>query len=155
MTVKRPIVLVCVPVDCTSIQTWSQIFSIRYCFCFFENEYTRSHRINVFRMHEQRRFSGTSGQVCFACCRIHRIHSPIISIVVTYRCARCAITFKPYLFVFCFRQDPGIGNLITFSQFFLIALQGFIFTAKCGTKKPSISVKYVTAYLHCLYEVYI
>ncbi|CAH1724485.1 UDP-xylose and UDP-N-acetylglucosamine transporter [Aphis gossypii] len=39
------------------------------------------------------------------------------------------------------KEDPGIGNLITFSQFFLIALHGFIFTAKCGTKKPSISVK--------------
>lgn len=39
------------------------------------------------------------------------------------------------------KQDPGIGNLITFSQFLLISLHGFIFTAKCGTKKPSISVK--------------
>jgi len=46
-----------------------------------------------------------------------------------------------------YREDPGIGNLITFSQFFFIALHGFIFTAKCGTKKPSISVKYVLIYI--------
>ncbi|XP_050432464.1 UDP-xylose and UDP-N-acetylglucosamine transporter [Adelges cooleyi] len=39
------------------------------------------------------------------------------------------------------KQDPGIGNLITFSQFLLIAIHGFIFTAKFGTKKPNISVK--------------
>ncbi|XP_050537905.1 UDP-xylose and UDP-N-acetylglucosamine transporter [Daktulosphaira vitifoliae] len=39
------------------------------------------------------------------------------------------------------KQDPGIGNLITFSQFLLIAIHGFIFTAKFGTKKPSISIK--------------
>lgn len=39
------------------------------------------------------------------------------------------------------KEDPGIGNLITFAQFFVIALHGFIFTAKCGTKKPSINIK--------------
>jgi len=45
------------------------------------------------------------------------------------------------------REDPGIGNLITFAQFFLISLHGFIFTAKCGTKKPSISIKYVLIFI--------
>lgn len=58
-------------------------------------------------------------------------------------------TYMKFMYIFfSSRQDPGIGNLITFSQFFLIALQGFIFTAKCGTKKPSISVKYVIIYIY-------
>lgn len=38
------------------------------------------------------------------------------------------------------KEDPGSGNLITFSQFLLIALQGFVFTSKCGTAKPKIAV---------------
>ncbi|KAM0728657.1 UDP-xylose and UDP-N-acetylglucosamine transporter [Formica fusca] len=39
------------------------------------------------------------------------------------------------------KDDPGSGNLITFSQFFFIAFEGFLFTSKCGTVKPSISIK--------------
>ncbi|GAB1861199.1 UDP-xylose and UDP-N-acetylglucosamine transporter-like [Camponotus japonicus] len=39
------------------------------------------------------------------------------------------------------KDDPGSGNLITFSQFFIIALEGFLFTSKCGTVKPVVSVK--------------
>ncbi|XP_012258447.2 UDP-xylose and UDP-N-acetylglucosamine transporter-like [Athalia rosae] len=39
------------------------------------------------------------------------------------------------------QEDPGSGNLITFSQFFFIALKGFIFTSKCGTVKPTIGLK--------------
>lgn len=39
------------------------------------------------------------------------------------------------------KDDPGSGNLITFSQFFIIALEGFLFTSKCGTVKPVVSIK--------------
>ncbi|XP_029158118.1 UDP-xylose and UDP-N-acetylglucosamine transporter-like [Nylanderia fulva] len=39
------------------------------------------------------------------------------------------------------KDDPGSGNLITFSQFFFISLEGFLFTAKCGTVKPNIGLK--------------
>jgi solute carrier family 35 (UDP-xylose/UDP-N-acetylglucosamine transporter), member B4 len=42
---------------------------------------------------------------------------------------------------FCFRADPGSGNLITFLQFLFIAVHGFIFTAKFGTVKPRIGLK--------------
>lgn len=35
-------------------------------------------------------------------------------------------------------QDPGIGNLVTFTQFLIIALEGFIFTTKFGTIKPKV-----------------
>jgi len=35
-------------------------------------------------------------------------------------------------------QDPGIGNLVTFAQFLIIALEGFIFTTKFGTIKPKV-----------------
>lgn len=36
------------------------------------------------------------------------------------------------------RADPGSGNLVTFLQFLFIALEGFIFTAKCGTARTKI-----------------
>ena len=36
------------------------------------------------------------------------------------------------------QEDPGSGNLITFSQFLVIALEGFIFTTKCLTVKPKV-----------------
>lgn len=42
--------------------------------------------------------------------------------------------------MFC-RHDPGSGNLITFSQFLFIAIEGFIFTSKFGTVKPVIGLK--------------
>ncbi|KAF4523316.1 hypothetical protein B566_EDAN011795 [Ephemera danica] len=37
--------------------------------------------------------------------------------------------------------DPGSGNLITFSQFLFIAVEGFIFTAKCGAQEPVIDMR--------------
>lgn len=40
-----------------------------------------------------------------------------------------------------FREDPGCGNLITFSQFVFIALDGFLFTTKLGTVKSKIKMK--------------
>lgn len=40
-----------------------------------------------------------------------------------------------------FRDDPGSGNLITFSQFLFIAIEGFLFTSKCGTVTPNIGMK--------------
>jgi solute carrier family 35 (UDP-xylose/UDP-N-acetylglucosamine transporter), member B4 len=43
--------------------------------------------------------------------------------------------------MFIFRADPGSGNLITFSQFLLIALHGLIFTMKFFTLKPRIGLK--------------
>jgi len=39
---------------------------------------------------------------------------------------------------FLITYDPGSGNLITFNHFFWIALEGFIFTTKCGTVTPNI-----------------
>ncbi|CAL1684518.1 unnamed protein product [Lasius platythorax] len=39
------------------------------------------------------------------------------------------------------KDDPGSGNLITFSQFFFISIEGFLFTSKCGTVKPNIGLK--------------
>ncbi|KAK6621197.1 hypothetical protein RUM43_011503 [Polyplax serrata] len=37
------------------------------------------------------------------------------------------------------KEDPGCGNLITFSQFIFTALEGFIFTSKFGTAECHIS----------------
>lgn len=45
---------------------------------------------------------------------------------------------------FLVKADPGSGNMITFLQFLFIALEGFLFTAKCGTEKPKIAFKNYT-----------
>lgn len=39
--------------------------------------------------------------------------------------------------IFC-RADPGSGNLVTFMQFLFIAVEGFLFTARCGLTKIKI-----------------
>ncbi|XP_014212461.1 UDP-xylose and UDP-N-acetylglucosamine transporter [Copidosoma floridanum] len=39
------------------------------------------------------------------------------------------------------KEDPGGGNLVTFSQFVFIAIDGFIFTSKCGKVKSNIGIK--------------
>lgn len=39
------------------------------------------------------------------------------------------------------RHDAGAGNLITFSQFLFIAIEGYIFTSKFGSIKPVIGLK--------------
>ncbi|XP_063165002.1 nucleotide sugar transporter SLC35B4 [Candoia aspera] len=40
------------------------------------------------------------------------------------------------------REFPGSGNLITFAQFFFIALEGFIFEANFGRKQPAIPIRF-------------
>ncbi|XP_051468586.1 UDP-xylose and UDP-N-acetylglucosamine transporter [Apus apus] len=40
------------------------------------------------------------------------------------------------------RQIPGCGNIVTFSQFLFIALEGFIFEANFGRKRPAIPIRY-------------
>ncbi|KZC10044.1 PREDICTED: UDP-xylose and UDP-N-acetylglucosamine transporter-like [Dufourea novaeangliae] len=39
------------------------------------------------------------------------------------------------------KEDPGSGNLITFSQFLFISIEGFLFTSKCGNAKRNIGIK--------------
>ena len=36
------------------------------------------------------------------------------------------------------QEDPGSGNLITFSQFLVIALEGFVFTTRFLTATPKV-----------------
>ncbi|KAG7523012.1 hypothetical protein JOB18_036535 [Solea senegalensis] len=38
------------------------------------------------------------------------------------------------------REFPGCGNIVTFAQFLLIALEGFIFETNFGRKKPTIPI---------------
>ncbi|CAJ1056334.1 UDP-xylose and UDP-N-acetylglucosamine transporter [Xyrichtys novacula] len=38
------------------------------------------------------------------------------------------------------REFPGCGNIVTFSQFLFIALEGFIFETNFGRKKPAIPI---------------
>jgi len=42
---------------------------------------------------------------------------------------------------FLITYDPGSGNLITFNHFFWIAVEGFIFTTKCGTLTPKVPMQ--------------
>ncbi|XP_015515413.1 UDP-xylose and UDP-N-acetylglucosamine transporter [Neodiprion pinetum] len=51
------------------------------------------------------------------------------------------------------KEDPGSGNLITFSQFAFIALEGFIFTSKFGTVKPTIGIKDYTILVSMFFVV--
>lgn len=46
-----------------------------------------------------------------------------------------------FIFHAC-RQFPGCGNIVTFSQFLFIAVEGFIFEANFGRKKPAIPIRY-------------
>ncbi|CAL1595020.1 unnamed protein product [Knipowitschia caucasica] len=39
------------------------------------------------------------------------------------------------------RDFPGCGNIVTFAQFLFIALEGFIFESKFGTKKTAIPIR--------------
>lgn len=39
------------------------------------------------------------------------------------------------------RDFPGCGNIVTFAQFLFIAVEGFIFETKFGTKKPAIPLR--------------
>ena len=36
------------------------------------------------------------------------------------------------------KEDPGAGNLVTFSQFLVIAIEGFVFTSKFLTVEPKV-----------------
>ncbi|KAL1416174.1 hypothetical protein MTO96_006439 [Rhipicephalus appendiculatus] len=48
------------------------------------------------------------------------------------------------------KEHPGCTNLITFSQFLFIAIEGFIFTTKFGKRRPVIPLKhYVTLVVMC------
>ncbi|XP_048357939.1 UDP-xylose and UDP-N-acetylglucosamine transporter [Sphaerodactylus townsendi] len=40
------------------------------------------------------------------------------------------------------REHPGCGNLITFAQFLFIAIEGFIFEANFGRKRPAIPLRF-------------
>ncbi|XP_040269339.1 UDP-xylose and UDP-N-acetylglucosamine transporter [Bufo bufo] len=40
------------------------------------------------------------------------------------------------------RKFPGCGNIVTFAQFLLIAIEGFIFQANFGRKRPLIPMRY-------------
>lgn len=40
-----------------------------------------------------------------------------------------------------YRDFPGCGNIVTFAQFAFIALEGFIFEANFGRKKPHIPLR--------------
>ncbi|XP_053319127.1 UDP-xylose and UDP-N-acetylglucosamine transporter [Spea bombifrons] len=40
------------------------------------------------------------------------------------------------------RKFPGCGNIVTFAQFLFIAIEGFIFQADFGRRKPAVPIRY-------------
>ena len=36
------------------------------------------------------------------------------------------------------KQDPGVGNLVTFSSFLFISIEGFLFTTRMGSVSPKV-----------------
>ena len=57
-----------------------------------------------------------------------------IAVVVTVLACCSNVVFLELLVI----QDPGIGNLITFAQFLVISIEGFVITTKFGTVPPKV-----------------
>lgn len=57
-----------------------------------------------------------------------------LAVLVTILACCSNVVFLELLVI----QDPGIGNLLTFSQFLVISIEGFVFTTKFGTRRPQV-----------------
>ena len=66
--------------------------------------------------------------------RIGWSHTAKLAVLVTVLACCSNVVFLELLVV----QDPGIGNLLTFSQFLVISIEGFVFTTKFGTLRPQV-----------------
>ncbi|XP_027761467.1 UDP-xylose and UDP-N-acetylglucosamine transporter-like [Empidonax traillii] len=51
------------------------------------------------------------------------------------------------------REFPGCGNIVTFSQFLFIAVEGFIFEANFGRKSPAIPIRYYVVMVAMFFTV--
>ncbi|XP_063782826.1 nucleotide sugar transporter SLC35B4 [Pseudophryne corroboree] len=51
------------------------------------------------------------------------------------------------------RKFPGCGNIVTFAQFLLIAIEGFIFQAQFGRKRPAIPLRYYVTMVAMFFTV--
>uniref|UniRef100_K7FNY6 Solute carrier family 35 member B4 n=1 Tax=Pelodiscus sinensis TaxID=13735 RepID=K7FNY6_PELSI len=54
----------------------------------------------------------------------------------------CIINFLLLSLPLKSREFPGCGNIVTFAQFLFIAVEGFIFEANFGRKRPAIPIRY-------------
>lgn len=52
-------------------------------------------------------------------------------------------------------MDPGSGNLVSFAHFLFIAVEGFIFTSKFGTKPIQIGYKSYAVLVAMFFVVHI
>lgn len=83
--------------------------------------------------------AATAILLVFAGCCTNVVFMEYIVKCVAYCPVNCISRHVYELSGFYFhRADPGSGNLVTFLQFLFIALEGFIFTAKCGTARTKI-----------------
>uniref|UniRef100_A0A4X1VRB5 Solute carrier family 35 member B4 n=2 Tax=Sus scrofa TaxID=9823 RepID=A0A4X1VRB5_PIG len=51
------------------------------------------------------------------------------------------------------RKHPGCGNIVTFAQFLFIAVEGFLFEADLGRKRPAIPIRYYGAMVAMFFTV--
>eukprot|EP00795_Rhopilema_esculentum_P002292 gene2292-17907_t len=51
------------------------------------------------------------------------------------------------------KYAPGSGNIVTFCQFLMISIQGFIFTSKFGTEKPKVPLRNYAALVTLFFMV--
>ncbi|CAG2108221.1 unnamed protein product, partial [Medioppia subpectinata] len=64
------------------------------------------------------------------------MYVPLIIAIVFISCCLNVVFLEAMI-----RYSPGSGNLITFSQFLFIAVEGFLSTSRCGRNKPSIPIR--------------
>ncbi|XP_054845372.1 nucleotide sugar transporter SLC35B4 [Eublepharis macularius] len=63
---------------------------------------------------------------------------PAVALGLVYSGCCSNVVFLEFLV----REFPGCGNLVTFAQFLFIAVEGFIFEANFGRKRPAIPIRY-------------
>ncbi|XP_077713533.1 nucleotide sugar transporter SLC35B4 isoform X4 [Canis aureus] len=51
------------------------------------------------------------------------------------------------------RKHPGCGNIVTFAQFLFIAVEGFLFEADLGRKRPAIPIRYYAVMVTMFFTV--
>ena len=68
---------------------------------------------------------------------------PVKQVLMPFSSVFCAFFFLSF-FHPLHRKHPGCGNIVTFAQFLFIAVEGFLFEADLGRKRPAIPIRYGT-----------
>ncbi|XP_069485724.1 nucleotide sugar transporter SLC35B4 [Ambystoma mexicanum] len=74
---------------------------------------------------------------------------PAVAVVLVFAGCCSNVVFLELLA----RKIPGCGNLVTFAQFLFIALEGLIFEADFGRKRPFIPIRYYAVMVAMFFAV--